>query len=172
MRVPLYSEIYSERRWNTFFFPSNIYRFNIERNRIRRESPIMLCICSQGNGGKVPHSEREALVMFPEHIDCSAHARYITAVIFVVLCWEFLSLIIFLMIIKVILFILTICGFHICESTCSLKFGSNPNQYLPHCQGHSWTWNVGRTHSQPRSNKALSSCFGSHTVNKLLLRSL
>ena len=31
---------------------------------------------------------------------------------------------------------------------------------------------MGCTHSQPRSNKALSSCFGSHTVNKLLLRSL
>lgn len=80
------------------------------------------------------HSEREALVMFPEHIDCSAHARYITAVIFVVLCQECLSLIIFLMIIKVMLFILTICEF-----TYSLKFSSNPNQYLPHCPGHSWT---------------------------------
>ena len=67
----------------------------------------MLYIFSQGNGGKVLHSEREALMMFPEHIDCSAHARYIIAVIFVVLCQKFLSLIIFLMIIKVILFILT-----------------------------------------------------------------
>lgn len=99
----------------------------------------MLYIFSQGNGGKVLHSEREALMMFPEHIDCSAHARYIIAVIFVVLCQEFLSLIVFLMIIKVILFILTICEFHICEFTYSLKFSSNPNQYLPHCPGHSWT---------------------------------
>ena len=37
----------------------------------------MLYICGQGNGGKVPHSEREALVMFPEHIGCSAHDRYL-----------------------------------------------------------------------------------------------